>query len=142
MLRLSTRDPGFAQAFARLVANRRDSDASVARDVAHIIEDVRRRGDAAVTELTARYDQYTPTQDSDWSIGAEQCREAYDALLPDLRAALELAAQRIKAFHAQQLPKNRDHTDDAGVGLARAGALSTRRGSTFRAVAQPIRRHC
>ena len=77
MLRLSTRDPGFAQAFARLVANRRDSDDSVARDVSIILEDVRRRGDAALAELTARHDQYALAQDADWSIGAAECREAY-----------------------------------------------------------------
>ena len=47
MLRLSTRDPGFAKAFARLVADRRESDANVARDVTIILEDVRRRCDAA-----------------------------------------------------------------------------------------------
>ena len=46
---------------------------------------------------------------------AEECREAFDALKPDLRAALELAAQRIRAFHEKQLPKNRDETDDLGV---------------------------
>ena len=39
MLRLSTNDPGFAKAFARLVADRRESDASVARDVTIILED-------------------------------------------------------------------------------------------------------
>jgi hypothetical protein len=39
--------------------------------------------------------------------GAEECREAFDALKPDLRAALELAAQRIPLF-TKQLPEDRD----------------------------------
>ena len=117
MLRLSTNDPGFAKAFARLVANRRDSDASVARDVTIILEDVRRRGDAALAELTAWHDQHALDSDAAWSIGADECREAFDELKPDLRAALELAAQRIRVFHEAQLPKNRDHTDEVGVRL-------------------------
>ena len=115
MLRLKTSDPKFAQAFARLVADRRESDDNVARDVGIILADVRRRGDVALAELTARHDQYALADDGDWSIGAEACRQAYDELKPDLRAALELAAQRIRAFHETQRPTDRDHTDEAGV---------------------------
>jgi histidinol dehydrogenase len=120
MLRLNSREPGFDKAFARLVSDRRDSGENVARDVSVILSDVRNRGDASVAELTARYDNFALTNDTDWWIGAEACREAFDDLKPDLRAALELAAQRIRAFHEQQRPKNRDATDEAGV---RMGAI-------------------
>ena len=117
MLRLSTTDPDFAQAFARLVDDRRESDAGVAKDVAAIIADVRARGDVALADYTARFDRFVPTSDADWRIDADTCREAYDALTPDLRAALELAATRIRAYHAAQMPENRDYTDAAGVRL-------------------------
>ena len=117
MLRLATSDNGFAAAFARLVDDRRESDAGVAHTVAEIIADVRARGDIALAEYTARFDRFVPQHDGDWQIGAEECREAYDALAPDLRAALELAAQRIRAYHAAQMPENRDYTDAAGVRL-------------------------
>lgn len=115
MLRLNTRDPGFAQAFKRVVADRRESDENVARDVEVILSDVKNRGDAALAEMTARWDGHSLTDEVDWQIGKDACREAFDALKPDLRAALELAAQRIRAFHEKQLPKNRDETDEAGV---------------------------
>ncbi|MFO1254266.1 MAG: histidinol dehydrogenase [Sphingomonadaceae bacterium] len=115
MLRLSTRDPGFDQAFRRLVADRRESDENHSRDVAVILSDVKNRGDAALAEMTARWDQYALAQDSDWQVSKDECREAFDALKPDLRAALELAAQRIRAFHEKQLPKNRDEADELGV---------------------------
>ncbi|MBA4162429.1 MAG: histidinol dehydrogenase [Novosphingobium sp.] len=124
MLRLSTRDPKFAQAFERLVADRRESGENVARDVQVILSDVKNRGDAALTEMTSRWDQYALAQDSDWQVSRDDCHEAFEALKPDLRAALELAAQRIRAFHEKQLPKNRDETDDLGV----------RMGSKWRAV--------
>lgn len=117
MLRLNTKDPAFAQAFKRLVNDRRESDDDVARDVARILEDVRNRGDAVLIELTQRYDGHKLASESDWRISAEECREAYDELKPDLRAALELAAQRIRAFHEAQKPANRDSTDEAGVRL-------------------------
>ncbi len=124
MLRLNTRDPGFEQAFKRLVADRRESDEDVARDVQVILSDVKNRGDAALIDMTARWDGHNLTTDADWQIGKDQCREAFDSLKPDLRAALELAAQRIRAFHEKQLPKNRDETDEVGV----------RMGSRWRAV--------
>ena len=124
MLRLNTRDPGFDQAFRKLVRDRRESDAGVSRDVSLILEDVRNRGDAALAEYTERFDGYPLTSDADWRITPEDCRRAFDELAPDLRAALELAAQRIRAYHEAQLPADRDFTDEAGVRL----------GATWRAV--------
>ena len=117
MLRLNSRDPSFGLAFERLVNDRRESDDDVARDVALILADVRNRGDAALAEYTRRWDDHTLAADDDWRIDLAECREAFDALQPDLRAALELAAQRIRAFHESQLPKNRDSRDEAGVRL-------------------------
>ena len=117
MLRLDTRDPGFAKAFKRLVADRRESGDDFARDVEAILGEVKTRGDAALADMTARWDGHTLASDADWQFSGEQCREAFDALKPDLRAALELAATRIRAFHEKQLPANRDETDAAGVRL-------------------------
>ncbi len=117
MLRLSTKDPGFAKAFARLVADRRESDEDVATDVRTILNQVRGRGDAALVEYTQRFDVHQLTDDADWQVSPETCREAFDALDPVLRAALELAAERIRAYHQAQLPDDRDYTDDAGVRL-------------------------
>lgn len=124
MIRLSSSDPGFTKAFARLVANRRDSDADVARDVTAILTEIRARGDAALASYTARFDRHSLSNDADWTISADDCRAAFETLDPKLCAALELAAERIRAYHAQQLPANRDYVDDAGVRL----------GATWRAV--------
>lgn len=117
MQRLNSRDPGFEQAFRRLVADRRESEENVARDVKLILDDVRNRGDEALAELTARFDGHTLASETDWQISPEACREAFEDLQPDLRAALELAAQRIRAYHEAQLPADRDHVDAAGVRL-------------------------
>jgi len=117
MLRLSTRDPGFDKAFKRLVRERRESDEDVARDVALILADVRNRGDAALAELTQRFDGHSLAEDANWRIELTDCREAFEALKPELRAALELAAARIRAYHEAQKPQDRDHTDETGVRL-------------------------
>jgi histidinol dehydrogenase len=116
MQRLKTSQPDFARAFARIVKDRRESDENVARDVQVIIEDVRLRGDAALADYTTKFDQHTPADDA-WRVDAETCRDAFEDLAPDLRAALELAAQRIRAWHEAQMPQDREITDEAGLRL-------------------------
>jgi histidinol dehydrogenase len=115
LLRIS--DDGFEKAFARVVRNRRESDRQVGRDVATMINEVRGRGDDALVEYTARFDNHGLGNDGDWQISAEECRAAYDALDDELRAALETAASRIRAYHEGQLPEDRDYTDDIGMRL-------------------------
>jgi len=117
MLRLRTSDADFEAKFARLVNDRRESDADVAHTVADILERVRDRGDEALIEYTMRFDGHPLSADVDWRIGPEDCKQAFDALDPKLREALQLAAGRIRAYHEAQLPRDRDYTDDAGVRL-------------------------
>ncbi len=117
MLRLSTSDPDFETSFARLVNNRRESAGDVSRTVADILSDTRARGDAALADYTARFDKHSLTSEADWRIAPADCKAAFDALDPPLRSALELAAERITAYHRDQLPQDRDFTDAAGVRL-------------------------
>jgi histidinol dehydrogenase len=117
MLRLSTRDPDFERKFARLVNDRRESEDDVSRVVSTILSEVRHRGDEALAEFTQRFDKHQLTDDADWRIPAEACEAAFAALEPRLREALELAAARIRAYHEDQLPRDRDFVDDAGVRL-------------------------
>lgn len=114
MQRLDARDPGFTAAFAALVADKRDDDAGVADDVATILRDVRTRGDAAVHELTLRFDGVDLSATGSL-ISADEIAAARAQVPPETLAALEFAAARIRAFHAGQRPVDRDATDDAGV---------------------------
>lgn len=115
MQRLDASQPDFAARFDALVGARRESDAGVAADVAAIIARVRDEGDAAVADLTQRFDGHT----LDWRIAADDCAAAYAALPDALRVALDTAAARIRAYHAGQRPADRDTTDTIG---ARIGA--------------------
>ncbi|MGF7151769.1 histidinol dehydrogenase [Sphingomonas zeicaulis] len=115
-LRLDSRDAGFAAAFTDLVDARRESDEDVSRDVAAILKRVRAEGDAAVAELTGRFDGFD-LDASGWRIDADACQAALDGLEPSLREALELAAARIRAYHAAQRPTDSDKVDEAGVRL-------------------------
>ena len=116
MIRLSTSDPGFAQAFDALVDARREADADVARDVRTIVASVRDEGDAAVAAYTRRFDGHD-LHETGWRIERADMLAAWESLAPDLRAALELAAERIAAYHAKQVPADRDEIDANGVRL-------------------------
>ena len=118
MQRLKTTDADFETRFARIVNDRRESDAGVESTVRDIIAAVRQTHDAALRDYTMRYDKHPLTADlGSWMISAEQCRIAFEFLPGEARAALQLAADRIRAFHEAQLPVDRDYTDAAGVRL-------------------------
>ena len=116
MQRLDSSDIGFADAFDALVNGRRESDADVTSAVAQTIKDVRAHGDVTLAEMTQRFDGFD-LNNAGWQIDAAQCKAAYDALQPDLRDALTLAAKRIEAYHAAQLPEDRDYRDSDNVRL-------------------------
>jgi len=116
MRRLDASDPGFAAEFDALVNDRRESDSDVSTDVAAIIARVKAEGDVALADYTARFDRFD-LETRGWSISKQECAAAYDALAPELRDALDLAAARIRAYHAAQLPEDRDYRDATGARL-------------------------
>ena len=113
---LSTTDPGFEAAFTTLLGAKREDAPDVDAAVAAIIADVRDRGDAALIELTAKFDRLELTPEtlafSEAEIEAECAR-----VDPEVRTALDLAADRIRAYHDRQLPQDQRWTDGAGASL-------------------------
>ncbi len=116
MIRLDAAAPGFAREFTALVDARREADSDVARDVAAILRAVRDDGDAAVRAFTERFDRHD-LDAGGWRIERGDCDAALAGLDPELRAALELAHDRIVAYHVKQRPVDSDTVDDAGVRL-------------------------
>lgn len=116
MIRLDATTPDFAERFTALVNARREADADVARDVAQIIGRVRDEGDAALRDLTRRFDRFD-LDAAGWQIDRADCLAAWEGLTPELRDALELAAERIAIYHAKQKPQDSDGIDDAGIRL-------------------------
>jgi histidinol dehydrogenase len=115
-LRLDAQDAGFAKAFDALVNGRREADEDVSTKVREIIATVRAQGDAALADLTARFDRFDLAEQG-WSISAAQCAAAYERIEPKLRDALNLAARRIADYHARQKPSGDSWTDAEGVRL-------------------------
>ncbi len=79
--------------------------------VRRILADVRQRGDAALREWTLRLDGVECALRAE----ADQIAAAYDALDPEVIAALRLAAARIEHFHRRQPALSWIHNDEEGV---------------------------
>ena len=112
----STDDADFEARFAALLGMKREAAEDVDFAVAGIIADVRARGDAALLELTARFDQLELTAATLAFSAAEIAAECAKVSVED-RTALELAASRIRAYHERQLPQDANWVDGAGAQL-------------------------
>ncbi|MBC58160.1 MAG: histidinol dehydrogenase [Confluentimicrobium sp.] len=113
---LDTTDPDFAARFDALLGAKREDAPDVDETVAAIIADVRARGDAAVLELTAKFDRLELTPET-LAFSPEEIEAECDRVSPEDRAALELAAQRIRAYHVRQMPEDQSWTDPDGATL-------------------------
>jgi len=113
---LNTADPDFEAAFTALLGQKREDAPDVDAAVAAIIEDVRIRGDQAVIDLTARFDRLELTPET-LAFSAAEIDAAVAQVSPEDRAALELAAERIRAYHERQMPEDAEWTDASGATL-------------------------
>ena len=114
---LSTRDAGFDAAFAQLVAIDTAADRRIDAAAAEIVEDVRRRGDAALLEYTNRFDRTGAPSVAALEIPAADMSLALESLPVDDRAALEAAARRIQSFHERQRGESWSIVEDDGTEL-------------------------
>ena len=113
---LSTQDRDFEPRFQALLGLKREEAEDVDQAVADIIADVRARGDAAVIELTAKFDRTTLTAETMAFSPNEIAQECAKVSAAD-RLALELAAERIRAYHSRQMPQDAQWTDAVGAEL-------------------------
>lgn len=113
---LTTTQPDFEPRFAALLGAKREDSPDVDTAVAEIIADVRARGDLALIELTARFDRLELTAER-LAFSPGEIAQAIAQVSDDERAALELAADRIRAYHVRQMPEDAEWTDDAGARL-------------------------
>jgi histidinol dehydrogenase len=106
----------FDAAFAALLSAKREESTDVDDTVADIIAQVRQRGDAAVIALTQQFDRIALTAET-LRITAAEVDTAVAQVSTEDRAALELAATRIRDYHARQLPEDAEWTDEVGATL-------------------------
>jgi len=113
---LNATDPGFETGFQTLLSAKREDSPDVDDIVAGIIRDVRARGDAAVIELTSKFDRLDLTPET-LRFSPQEMADLIAQVPDHERAALELAAERIRAYHARQMPEDQSWVEPNGATL-------------------------
>ena len=99
---LSTAQTDFEAEFQRVLHWSAETDLAIEQRVAQILADVRARGDAALLDYTARFDQLQAASVSELELGQAELKAAFDAITPAQRSALQAAAQRVRSYHERQ----------------------------------------
>ncbi len=114
--RLDSRDPGFAADFDTLLNSKREVSEEVGGVVTGILADVKARGDAAVIDYTERFDKL-PLTPGMLAFTADEIAAAEARIPADVREALHIAHDRIRAHHEKQKPLDHVYQDHLGVTL-------------------------
>ena len=113
---LNINQADFETQFQALMSAKREDSPDVDATVTKIIAAVRERGDAAVIELTSKFDRLDLAPDT-LAFSREEIM-AHCATVPaEERTALELAAKRIRDYHERQMPADASWVDASGATL-------------------------
>ncbi|MCD0420405.1 histidinol dehydrogenase [Rubrivivax sp. JA1024] len=115
-IRLDNATTDFASKFKAFLAMKREVAADIEAATRAIVDDVARRGDAALLEATEKFDRLT-LDAAGMRVGEAEVEDAVKACDPETIDALKLARDRIEFFHRRQLPKDDRFTDPLGVEL-------------------------
>ena len=115
--RLNSSDAGFMDRLEQLLAWDAVSDTSVNETVNNVIASIRKDGDKALLDFTNRFDGWQASQAKDLSIPADALKDAWDNLDKDQQAALQHAADRVRAYAERQKMSSWEYTEDDGTML-------------------------
>jgi histidinol dehydrogenase len=115
MVFTATSATDFDEIFTALLERGKMDIEHVTSIVGGIINEIRTEKNTALKRHIAKFDQWTPEEDGDLKIDAADMAEAYAKLDPELKSALHLAYDRIKAYHEKQLPKSWFDTEPNGT---------------------------
>ena len=113
--RLDTTQPDFAEQLEQLLAWESVSDQTVNEVVLDILKQVRTRGDEALIEYTQRFDRLEAASMEELEIPAARLKKAMEAISPEQRLALEVAATRVRAYHEHQRAESWSYTEEDGT---------------------------
>lgn len=103
--RLDSSSADFHAQLSAVLAFDANADAAIEQAVASILADVKLRGDCAVLEYTQRFDRLDVVSADNMAaleIAPAELQAALDGLTPERRAALQTAADRVRAYHVRQ----------------------------------------
>jgi len=115
--RLNAADADFARHLDHLLSWESVSDDGVNERVLEIIKAVRERGDAALVELSQRFDGLQVASMADLILPRARLEQALERITPEQREALEIAAERVRSYHERQKQDSWTYTEADGTVL-------------------------
>ena len=115
MMFIKSSDSDFSKNFEELLGRGKMDMAQVGAIVGGIINEIKEKRNDALKEHISKFDNWTPVADEELKISTDSMSKAYDVLDADLKSALHLAYDRIKAYHEKQKPKSWFDTEDNGT---------------------------
>ena len=113
---LRTKDKNFKTDFDNLLFQSRGDEKDISQSVANIIKDVINQKNQAVIDFTTQFDNITLSP-NELEYSENEIKSLINEVGSKERRALEVAAQRIRSFHIEQLPKDKFWTDLQGIEL-------------------------
>jgi len=104
MKQIKTTDKNFKQEFEELLKRGHMDMDNVSKIVLDIISEIKKDGNEALKKHIGKFDMWIPSRDEELQISCESMEKAYDELDYELKNALQLAYDRIKAYHQKQKP--------------------------------------
>ena len=99
---LNSSDADFNAQLMAVLAFEASEDEAIDRAAAGILADVKARGDAAVLDYTNKFDRLSAASMSALEIPNAELQAALHSLSPERRAALQVAADRVRVYHERQ----------------------------------------
>ena len=100
--RLNSQDIGFIETLLSSLSLPMADDEAIDAAVVKILAAVKAKGDAAVLEFTKQFDRLNVAKVSELEITRPELERAYNELSAVQKNALDIAAQRVRAYHEKQ----------------------------------------
>ena len=108
-------DANFKNEFDELLLRGKMDIEGVSVTVSSLLKDIRKDKNSALKAQIARFDRWEPKDDSELLVDVKDMKKAYDNIDSELRDAMHLAYDRIKAYHEKLLPKTWMDKEDNGI---------------------------
>ncbi len=102
---IQSNDVRFEAEFAELLQRGKMDIDGVSAIVLSLLKEIKNDGNQAVKDQIAKFDRWTPAKDEDLNISVDDMKKAYDNISNELREAMQLAYDRIEAYHQKLMPK-------------------------------------
>ncbi|MFM1759640.1 MAG: hypothetical protein RLY75_910, partial [Pseudomonadota bacterium] len=100
--RLNSKDAGFKETLLSSLSLPMADDEAIDAAVVNILAQVKSEGDAAVLSFTKQFDRSNASSVAELEISQEELKKAYEGLSAEQKNALDIAAQRVRAYHEHQ----------------------------------------